>query len=167
VAQVVEGLGGAGPWLGAGHTVRRLSGACMGDDEMTTNLHDKMLAAIDAYFSASNEIEAHVAEEQLLDVRDEINKQPSQPSQQEPVAEVVQAFADLTAISWKHNGGRFPPIGTKLYTAPQPQSSKPWVGLTDEEVINVMPDDDNPMSLGEAFCKFAVLLEAKLKEKNT
>ena len=41
---------------------------------MTTNLHDKMLAAIDAYFSASNEIEAHIAEEQLLDVRDEINK---------------------------------------------------------------------------------------------
>ena len=41
---------------------------------MTTNLHDKMLAAIDAYFSASNEIEAHVAEEQLLDVRDELLK---------------------------------------------------------------------------------------------
>ena len=40
---------------------------------MTTNLHDKMLAAIDAYFSASNEIEAHIAEEQLLDVRAEIN----------------------------------------------------------------------------------------------
>ena len=40
---------------------------------MTTNLHDKMLAAIDAYFSASNEIEAHVAEEQLLDVRAAIN----------------------------------------------------------------------------------------------
>jgi hypothetical protein len=34
-----------------------------------------MLAAIDAYFSASNEIEAHIAEEQLLDLRDEINKQ--------------------------------------------------------------------------------------------
>ena len=41
---------------------------------MTTNLHDKMLAAIDAYFSASNEIEAHIADEQLLDVRDELLK---------------------------------------------------------------------------------------------
>ena len=41
---------------------------------MTTNLHDKMLAAIDAHFSASNEIEAHIAEEQLLDVRAAINK---------------------------------------------------------------------------------------------
>lgn len=42
-----------------------------------------------------------------------------------------------------------------------------WVGLTDEEVINVMPDDDTPMSLGEAFSKFAELIEAKLKELNT
>ena len=41
-----------------------------------------------------------------------------------------------------------------------------WVGLTDEEVINVMPNDDTPMSLGEAFSKFAELIEAKLKEKN-
>jgi hypothetical protein len=46
---------------------------------MTTNLHDKMLAAIDAYFSASNEIEAHIAEEQLLDVRAEIRKQKDVP----------------------------------------------------------------------------------------
>jgi hypothetical protein len=42
---------------------------------MTTNLHDKMLAAIDAYFSASDGTEAEVAENLLLDVRDEINKQ--------------------------------------------------------------------------------------------
>ena len=42
---------------------------------MTTNLHDKMLAAIDAYFSASDGTEEEVAENLLLDVRDEINKQ--------------------------------------------------------------------------------------------
>jgi hypothetical protein len=34
-----------------------------------------MLAAIDAYFSASDGTEAEVAENLLLDVRDEINKQ--------------------------------------------------------------------------------------------
>lgn len=34
MAQVFEGLGGTGPWLGAGHTVRRGVGACLGDDEM-------------------------------------------------------------------------------------------------------------------------------------
>ena len=47
------------------------------------------------------------------------------------------------------------------------QKKREFVGLTDEEVINVMPDDDTPMSLGEAFSKFAELIEAKLKEKNT
>jgi hypothetical protein len=36
-----------------------------------------MLAAIDAYFSASDGTEAEVAENLLLDVRDEINKQQS------------------------------------------------------------------------------------------
>ena len=46
-------------------------------------------------------------------------------------------------------------------------AQRTWQGLTDEEVINVMPDDDTPMSLGEAFSKFAEFIEAKLKEKNT
>jgi len=42
---------------------------------MTTNLHDKMLAAIDALFSASDAVEEEVAENLLLDVRDELLKQ--------------------------------------------------------------------------------------------
>jgi hypothetical protein len=55
---------------------------------MTANLHDKMLAAIDAYFSASDGTEEEVAENLLLDVRDEINKQQSkaQPAPVQPVA---------------------------------------------------------------------------------
>jgi hypothetical protein len=55
-------------------------------------------------------------------------EQPT-PVQQEPVAEVVQAFSDLVAISWRHSGGRFPPVGTKLYTSPQPAQP-----LTDEQI---------------------------------
>jgi hypothetical protein len=47
---------------------------------MTTNLHDKMLAAIDALFSASDAVEEEAAENLLLDVRDEILKQPAQPT---------------------------------------------------------------------------------------
>ena len=58
-----------------------------------------------------------------------------------------------------------PPGLDPRYTSPPAQRT--WQGLTDEEVINVMPDDDTPMSLGEAFSKFAELIEAKLKEKNT
>ena len=69
------------------------------------------------------------------------------------------------AKDWRVNLGLEPEEGdVGLYTTP-PQRT--WVGLTDEEVINVMPDDDTPMSLGEAFSKFAELIEAKLKEKNT
>ena len=41
------------------------------------------------------------------------------------------------------------------YTAP-PQR-KP---LTEEEIWNLLPDDNTPMSLGEAFLKFARLIEA-------
>jgi len=67
---------------------------------------------------------------ELARVNARLAEQPT-PVQQEPVGEVVQAFADLTAISWKHNGGRFPPIGTKLYTAP-PAQRKP---LTDEQIV--------------------------------
>lgn len=48
--------------------------------------------------------------------------------------------------------------------AEQPAQRKP---LTDEEIGNLLPDDDTPMSLGEAFVKFARAIEAKLKEKNT
>lgn len=51
---------------------------------MTTNLHDKMLAAIDALFSASDAVEQEAAENLLLDVRDEINKHKR--AEQQPVA---------------------------------------------------------------------------------
>jgi hypothetical protein len=46
-----------------------------------------MLAAIDAYFSASDGTEEEVAENLLLDVRDEINKQQSK-AQPAPVQEI-------------------------------------------------------------------------------
>jgi hypothetical protein len=51
--------------------------------------------------------------------------------------------------------------------AAAPAAQRPFVGLTDDEIVNMLPDDDTPMSLGEAFFKFAELVEAKLKEKNT
>jgi hypothetical protein len=53
-----------------------------------------------------------------------------------------------------------------LYTTP-PAAQRTWVDLTGDEIVNMLPDDDTPMSLGEAFFKFAELVEAKLKEKNT
>jgi hypothetical protein len=47
------------------------------------------------------------------------------------------------------------------------KKKRAWVSLTADEIVNMLPDDDTPMSLGEAFFKFAELVEAKLKEKNT
>jgi hypothetical protein len=51
-----------------------------------------------------------------------------------------------------------------MFSAPAAQ--RQWVGLTGDEIVNMLPDDDTPMSLGEAFFKFAELVEAKLKAKN-
>jgi len=44
---------------------------------------------------------------------------------------------------------------TPLYTSPP--ARKP---LTNEEIENILPDDDTPISLGEAFVKFARAIEA-------
>jgi hypothetical protein len=176
---------------------------------MTTNLHDKMLAAIDAYFSASDSTEAEVAENLLLDVRDEINKQKYVPETnfgnmaeprigcvnhdcdkckavQEPVAKKT-GIGLVTANGWDSL-----PVGTLLYTAPQPVpvktyhdgkpwpvAPKPWVGLTDEEIdlfINGRGDEDDDNYVeptGDGFgltdADLMTLVrraEAKLREKN-
>jgi hypothetical protein len=50
------------------------------------------------------------------------------------------------------------PIGTKLYTTPP--AAQPAVPLTYEQIESLLPDDDTPMSLGEAFVKFARMVEA-------
>jgi hypothetical protein len=43
-------------------------------------------------------------------------------------------------------------------TAPPAQPAP--VSLTDDQIESLLPDDDTPMSLGEAFVKFARLVEA-------
>ena len=77
-----------------------------------------------------------------------------------PVVEAITNFAKMRGLSL--DDAR---VEDWQDTTP-PAAQRQWVGLTDEEVINVMPDDDTPISLGEAFSKFAKLIEAKLKEKN-
>jgi len=49
-----------------------------------------------------------------------------------------------------------------LYTTPQP-AQKPWVGLTDEEINDLVHSHDDFAGLWE----FADSVEAKLNEKNT
>ena len=98
---------------------------------------------------------------ELARVNARLAEQPT-PVQQEPVGEVVQAFADLTAISWKHNGGRFPPIGTKLYTAP-PAQRKP---LTDEQIATISVECAT-VSPSDIYFARAIEAAHNINEKNT
>ena len=111
-----------------------------------------------------------------------IKQARSAPVQEPVLQEIEQYRLQMAGIStaaigyWKEGDGIHPDYDTPalrdvaklyakydaLYTAAQRQ----WVELTGDEIVNMLPDDDTPMSLGEAFFKFAELVEAKLKEKN-
>ncbi|NCX55908.1 MAG: hypothetical protein EBW87_01725, partial [Burkholderiaceae bacterium] len=80
-----------------------------------------------------------------------------QTEKQEPVATVVSENEPVT-MSWWHEPAL--PVGTKLYTAPQPQ--REWVGLTDKEMRECNMDGD--FMINRETAKRNV--EAKLKEKN-
>ena len=97
-----------------------------------------------------------------------IEAAPQPAQQQEPVAvyvgetwcgSVVRLYEDL-------------PLETPLYTSPL--ASKPWVGMTDEELHDLLPTvqikDEKPapmvwLTRKDAF-EFARAIEAKLREKN-
>ena len=105
--------------------------------------------------------------------------QPAQP-QQEPVAHQYREMNDdgtwsgwvgcdkpLSATGWRQV--------RDLYTSP-PAQRKPWVGFTDEQIINAMCEDGceriesfycvGPVQKA-AVWSFARAIEAKLREKNT
>ena len=52
-----------------------------------------------------------------------------------------------------------------IYTSPQP--SKPWVGLTDEQISNLWCEVTNTDFVTADTHEFARAIEAKLREKNT
>ncbi len=91
-------------------------------------------------------------------IREALAEQPAQ--QQEPVA-VVKALpmghnqSDMHYAECQHL-----PVGTLLYTSPP--ASKPWVGLTQQD-IDIAFDDTQE---GGGFNEFARAIEAKLREKN-
>lgn len=98
----------------------------------------------------------------------DVARRDSESAQQEPVA-IHQVFIDggwrdkEQSELWQYASELWK-IRT-LYTSPPAQRT--WVDLTGDEIVNMLPDDDTPMSLGEAFFKFAELIEAKLRSKNT
>lgn len=97
---------------------------------------------------------------------DETLAQPAVPQghKQEPVAWIYEFYADMG-----HKGLAFEEQrsahNTPLYTTPPTQlhcsQRKPWVGLTDEEIMNM------EAFYAPSFYDFYVAIEKKLKEKNT
>jgi hypothetical protein len=83
-----------------------------------------------------------------------------QAEKQEPVADVTEngIYRTLAGINL--------PIGTKLYTAPQPQ--REWVGLTEDErddIWNRYCDEMGEASINDAP-DIVQAIEQALKEKN-
>jgi hypothetical protein len=82
----------------------------------------------------------------------------------EPVAWVSEDTSDQTLhgrkrrIWWENEDG----IGFPIYTAP-PQR-KEWVGLTDEEIMSLLP---GAVRLPPGWVETVRAIEAKLREKNT
>jgi hypothetical protein len=86
----------------------------------------------------------------------------AQPAVQEPVAwpcviseadfEQDTITLEMKCSDYKVGAGQH-----WLHTTPPAQ---PAVPLTDEQIEGLLPDDDTPMSLGEACVKFARLVEA-------
>jgi hypothetical protein len=72
--------------------------------------------------------------------------------QPEPVAEIVSDMTGCLSTRWYDEWT--PNHGDKLYTSPPKRQP-----LTDEQMDELIPDDDTPMSLGEAVVKFARAIE--------
>jgi hypothetical protein len=144
-----------------------------------------MLAAIDAYFSASDGTEEEVAENLLLDVRDEINKQQSkaQPAPvQEPLPQCTHNWVSNPKEKWclrcgaqkaDHiaGGGKMmppapQPVPVKTYHdfKPWPVAPMPWVGLSEEEINKLRHLVD--WTAEWSYDRFAYHLERLLREKN-
>jgi hypothetical protein len=82
-----------------------------------------------------------------------------QELEQEPAAWLCENAVGHKYFRWKKPTSHYKPI--PLYTAP----TKQWVGLTDEEISEVLGSDIYQEHSGEL--KFIRAIEAKLREKNT
>jgi hypothetical protein len=94
-------------------------------------------------------------------------------AQPAPVRHNTNAWAEMAAngLQWVRNivdGASDPMVALAnleenlkhCEAATTPPAQPAPVPLTDEQIESLLPDDDTPMSLGEAFVKFARLVEA-------
>lgn len=87
--------------------------------------------------------------------------------QQKPVAIVEVVVPHLKSIIVKHIlDAPFPNVGDFFYTSPP--ASKPWVGLTDAEWMNIVTKNNawRECRPNEVATEVAKIVEAKLLEKN-
>lgn len=87
---------------------------------------------------------------------------PAQP-QQEPVAWATR-MGEYAHIHWGAKRPEYPMVyEVPLYTSPP--ASKPWVGLTEEQIAEIAA---TPCAVAGSYVHtFARAIEAKLREKNT
>ncbi len=111
------------------------------------------------------------AQDLLLEAGTALRERLAQP-EQEPVDSAEKAAAYLDARLWEFidMAAAWPEAkpdpriwGHVMVYAPK-QPSKPWVGLTDEEISIIWRDIDGSEGM---LMRFAQAFEAKLREKNT
>ena len=135
-----------------------------GDHEQLNRQH-KAITALRAAIEQTNdwdEVEALRAS--LREHMAEIHRLRAAIEQaQEPVATVISESGNPNvSMSWWHEPAL--PVGTNIYTSPQP--SKPWVGLTDEEIAE-MHNEIKVRLMGTYRTEDIYrAIEAKLREKN-
>lgn len=111
----------------------------------------KLWGLIEAYRASGGREEHHARKDRLDAVLDALLEQPAQP-QQRPVAWLDPWTRNNVTADYDAYGKH----GIPLYTSPP--ASKPWVGLTSEDKVEILRAN------GEAAV--LILTEAKLREKN-
>jgi hypothetical protein len=90
-----------------------------------------------------------------LQVKTSCTTPSTAPTVQEPVdIDPLPRACNLAGVDYQTY------IKIKSYMPVIPPAQPAPVPLTDEQIESLLPDDDTPMSLGEAFVKFARLVEA-------
>ena len=118
---------------------------------------------------------------QMVEAMSKLAEQPAQ--QQEPVAYASDVeFDDETEIIPAEQKGKLGTAGLRIPLYIEPPASKPWVGLTDEDIETAMPggiydcladpwdcgvgDGDEMRSIKKDVVRVSRAIEAKLREKN-
>ena len=129
---------------------------------MDSEYKQKARESLNAIYEALAEQPAHQHIEHCLWARNGNQPCPHvQPAQQQEPVAVVSGYYGGQCVILPIDPARIFNSGTVLYTSPQAQRT--WVGLTDDERLEVAEID----GADEWFWKVCKAIEAKLKEKNT